>query len=331
MNKDICWVCNQFQNASNVVEYVSWLTASIFAVLAVFTIFIAHQYQNNTSEMIKLTWNIRSAITKKKIGELNELISNYEFYSKSPKAAKDAVDLSSVVIKVLVPIWGIAALSIISQEGSDQEGFNFVSIILILSVTIVFSYFSYKLIELLKTLTGSNSVELIGETKHDIQNIETLLNKDFEVDNIFKMESFKLKIDTIEQEPYLFISLEKDLEFYNYRVLVMLQTQDASKIALGSFVDKETKKLLFKVGLPNKRKINKIISNYRAETFSAYLVFYYENQEKKIVFKSSKITKIALNSIYAEEFKEINWEPPHVIEEDFFKNNHLEFVELRNI
>ncbi|MGR5973188.1 hypothetical protein ACT7CX_18535 [Bacillus cereus] len=59
------WLYVQFDGGSDAVEYISWLTAAIFSVLAVFTIFLAHQYQSNTSESFKIIWKIKEAARKK--------------------------------------------------------------------------------------------------------------------------------------------------------------------------------------------------------------------------------------------------------------------------
>jgi hypothetical protein len=140
VNKVFSWIITQLHEAASAVEYVSWITAGIFAVLAVFTIFLAHQFQTNTSESVKIAWKIRQSIKEKQSDGLKELFQDFRYFSNIPKVITSSLGISKFIIYFLAYVWGFSGLAKIVEEIKEKENstFPFFALLLIGGSTILF-------------------------------------------------------------------------------------------------------------------------------------------------------------------------------------------------
>jgi hypothetical protein len=211
--------------AEETIEYTSWLTASIFSVLGVFTIFLSHQYQNHTSELKKLIWMMKNNVLKEDKDEFAQKVVDFEYFSKTPEVLLKAVKTSIIVLWIIVPVWFVGGLSkfflIESTEGEGPS--HYLSLFLIAVVTGLFIFFSIRLIIILSKLSAPEDKGTKILSILDLFNAKNLKEKNFHLSNIFKMNDINWNILISGEEPYSQIRLTSDYGIYNLSSLVFIE------------------------------------------------------------------------------------------------------------
>ncbi|WNB93424.1 hypothetical protein [Bacillus sp. NEB1478] len=215
---------NQLILAEETVEYTSWLTASIFSVLGVFTIFLSHQYQNHTSELTKLTWMMKNNVRKKDQDEFAQNIVDFEYYSKSPEVLLKAVVTSIIVLWGIVPIWFIAGLSKFFLILANKGTVHFLSLVLILIVTAIFIFFSIRLIKILSKLSETEEEGTRILTVTDLFNAKNLAEKNFDLTNLLNMNNTTWSFLITGEEPYTQIQITSEYGIHNYSLLLYIES-----------------------------------------------------------------------------------------------------------
>src|SRR5699024_10377285 len=114
----------QLLDAGEVITYVSWLTGSIFAALAILTLFLAYQFQINTSALIKIISDLIDSSQNNDIKRFKSSIIAFDHHSKSPKVVKMAITTVRITILCFIPIWIISGIALAIQiEYKGSHGY----------------------------------------------------------------------------------------------------------------------------------------------------------------------------------------------------------------
>jgi hypothetical protein len=219
-------VINQLKVAEETIEYTSWLTASIFSVLGVFTIFLSHQYQNHTSELIKLIWNMKNNVLKMDKAEFTQNILDFDFFSKTPKVLSQAVKTSKVVIWILIPVWSIACFSMICKISMFKGQKHYLSMFLILVVTALFIFFSVKLLTILSKLSRTDEDGREITNVIELFNIKNLSIKNFNLNHFLVMDQVSWNFLILGEEPFTRVQVKSEYGVYNYLSLLYIDGLD---------------------------------------------------------------------------------------------------------
>ena len=224
---------NQLILANETVEYTSWLTASIFSVLSVFTIFLSHQYQNHTAELKKIVWKMRNNIKKKDSNEFEQNVVDFEYLSKTPKVLMKAVRTSIIVLYALVPVWFVSGLStllfILNQEGAT----HYLSLLLTVIVTSLFIFFSIRLASILNQLSDTEEDDKISTIK-DLFNVKHLVEKNFNIQKLLEMNNTKWNFLLSGSEPYTKVKIDSEYGIYNFSLLLHVETTTGNEMYIST-------------------------------------------------------------------------------------------------
>ncbi|MGG0237188.1 hypothetical protein [Bacillus rhizoplanae] len=214
---------NQLILANETVEYTSWLTASIFSVLGVFTIFLSHQYQNHTSELKKLIWKMRNNVKREDPSEFEQNVVDFEYFSKTPKVLMKAVRTSIIVLWTLIPIWFISGLStfftILNKKGTT----HYLSLFLTIIVTGLFIYFSIRLAFILNNLSDTEEEGTKILTTTELFDVKHLVEKNFDVPKLLEMNNTTWHFLLSGSEPYSKVKIDSEYGVYNYSSLLYIE------------------------------------------------------------------------------------------------------------
>ncbi|MDP1421155.1 hypothetical protein Q8G35_22940 [Peribacillus simplex] len=214
---------NQLILANETVEYTSWLTASIFSVLGVFTIFLSHQYQNHTSELKKLIWKMRNNVKREDPSEFEQNVVDFEYFSKTPKVLMKAIQTSIIVLWILVPIWFISGLStfftILNKKGTT----HYLSLFLTIIVTGLFIFFSIRLAIILNNLSDTEEEGTKILNIKELFNAKHLVEKNFDIPKLLKMNNTTWHFLLSGSEPYSKVKIESEYGVYNYSSLLYIE------------------------------------------------------------------------------------------------------------
>ncbi|MFV2048487.1 hypothetical protein ACEWK1_14045 [Metabacillus sp. YM-086] len=213
----------QLIHSEETVEYTSWLTASIFSVLGVFTIFLSHQYQNHTSEMMKLIYNMKKNVEKENEAEFEQNVIDFEYLSKTPKVLLKAVRVSIIVLWFLTPVWLIAGASKFMVILESKGETHYLSLILTFVVTGLFIFFSISLAHILSKLSSpeDNGVKILTPT--DLFNAINLSDKNFDITKLMKLNNINWNFLITGTEPYTQIKLINKYGIFNCSSLIYME------------------------------------------------------------------------------------------------------------
>ncbi|MCM3441415.1 hypothetical protein ACUIJN_19355 [Metabacillus halosaccharovorans] len=214
---------NQLILANETVEYTSWLTASIFSVLGVFTIFLSHQYQNHTSELKKLIWKMRNNVKRNDPSEFEQNVVDFEYFSKTPKVLMKAIRTSLIVLWTLVPIWVIAGLStfffIFEKEGAP----HYLSLFLTVIVTGLFIFFSIRLAIILNNLSDTEEEGTKILTVKELFNAKNLVEKNFDIQRLLNMNNATWHFLISGNAPYAKVKIDSEYGIFNCSSLLFIE------------------------------------------------------------------------------------------------------------
>lgn len=326
----LLWICTQFQNASTVVEYVSWITASIFAVLAVFTIFLAHQYETNTSQLFKISWEFKNAIKVEDKEKFKDLVQQFLYFSKNPTIVIETINSIKKVIYFLVCIWLLSCLSMISIYIVDSIGnFQIISYILIISSTFLFTYFSIKMLEIIDNLINKQNSNYfqINDAK-EIMDLSHLDSKGFDVETIIRLINPKWTIQILSSDPHIRVYYSDEIGFSNYHVLLTFFGKD-KKIILGSYIDSNKNMKELEI-TSEKPKLNIFFNEEKYKICDISMAIFVNNKTftyklKNIQSKESDYPKKVEFGIEGIE----EWTPPQVEKDILIESGRVEKVRIK--
>lgn len=214
---------NQLILANETVEYTSWLTASIFSVLGVFTIFLSHQYQNHTSELKKLIWKMRNNVKRNDPSEFEQNVVDFEYFSKTPKVLMKAVRTSLIVLWTLVPIWIIAGLSTFFSILNEEGAVHYLSLVLTVIVTGLFIFFSIRLAIILNNLSDTEEEGTKILTVKELFNAKHLVEKNFDLPKLLVMNNTTWNFLLSGNAPYAKIKIDSEYGIYNCSFLLFIE------------------------------------------------------------------------------------------------------------
>ncbi|EEK57830.1 TPA: hypothetical protein ACOQ31_004547 [Bacillus cereus] len=319
------WLYVQFDGGSDAVEYISWLTAAIFSVLAVFTIFLAHQYQSNTSESFKIIWKIKEAARKKRKNDFAQLLEDFTYLSSIPNIVVKSIQTCQIVIYSLVSIWILSGISILVNKSFNKQGeFQYILFLLILSITFIFIFFSIRLLHIIKQITNEGNNELSIKNTNQLKNINKLYKLKYPIINIIEFDEITWNLNLINDEPYLDSYIKRDFGFNSCHVLLSISC-NKSTIFLGINLIDDNLEQDLNLKQSTKRKINRFFSENSMPTYKSYIC--YILNEKVI----SYTTEINLSGEGDYSFKikdKTSWEPPKQIETQLLKDNFIEIINI---
>lgn len=254
------YVWSLLVDSSDVVEYVGWITASIFAIIAVFSIFLAFQFQVNVSDSGKLIGKMREVFKNRKIEDLINV--REEFISVNSKfvIVTNAVDITQRVIKFLIGIWSVSGLSVLARESfSDDMRFNLIRFCLIASVTILFLYFVSKLSQIISDFSSTEAEKNQIHNQEDLCDIEKLIPMRIDITDIIYLSNPSFSFTTWGDEPYVESSIEQNVVFSNFNILLTIISEEA-QIFIGASIKnpKKSTSVLFS-SLNDREKINQFL------------------------------------------------------------------------
>ncbi|WP_426333199.1 hypothetical protein ACN9MH_21760 [Paenibacillus silvae] len=254
------YVWSLLVDASDVVEYVGWITASIFAIIAVFSIFLAFQFQVNVSDSGKLIGKMREVIKNRKVEDLTNV--REEFISVNSKfvIVTNAVDITQRVIKFLIGIWSVSGLSVLASDSfSNVVGFNLIRFCLIASVTILFLYFVSKLSQIISDFSSTEAEKNQIHNQEDLCDIEKLIPMRVDITDIIYLSNPAFIFSTWGDEPYVEASIEQDVVFSNFNILLTI-ISDEAQIFIGASIKNPEKSTSIIISSVNDReKINQFL------------------------------------------------------------------------
>ena len=278
MNEVFVNIKNQLILANETVEYTSWLTASIFSVLGVFTIFLSHQYQNHTSELKKLIWKMRNNVKRNDPSEFEQNVVDFEYFSKTPKVLMKAVRTSLIVLCVLLPIWVVAGVStfffILEKEGT----IHYLSLFLTVIVTGLFIFFSIRLATILNSLSDTEEEGTKILTVKELFNAKNLVEKNFDMPKLLAMNNTTWNFLILGSEPYSKVKIDSEYGVYNYSSLLCIEATGyevyiSTPIALQENVTLP-KELILTLTAQQRINIQRFFSEVPVNQMTVSLVFF---------------------------------------------------------
>ncbi|WHY93137.1 hypothetical protein QNK12_06520 [Neobacillus cucumis] len=330
--KDVFFgVVKQLEESSDAVEYVSWITAGIFAVLAVFTIFLAHQFQTNTTESVKITWKIRQCIKDKQSDGLKELFQDFRYFSNIPEVISSSLGISKFIIYFLAAIWGVSGLSKIVGEIKDTNNstFPFLALLLIAVSTILFIGFSHKLVKTISTITNEDNNELTFKNIEEIKSYKSLDENGYPIENVILLDNLKLKFDILNDEPYLETVIERNYGFSHFAFMLNI-THPNFNILLGTNVITIDETLQLEFNDQTKSILNRIFTEENLAICTYQFCFYIGNQAYSFRLNPLLGNNSAPGCLQLNLGVKTNWEPPILQKKQLLRGDKVEVIDKRN-
>lgn len=324
------WIVTQLQEASDAVEYVSWITAGIFAVLAVFSIFLAHQFQTNTTESIKIIWKIRQSIKDKQTDGLKELFQDFRYFSNIPEVITASLGISKFIIYCLAVIWGVSGLSKIAGEINDPNNSTvpWLGLLLIAVSTVLFIGFSHKLVKTISTITNEDNNALTFKNIEEIKSYKVLNKNKYPIENVIFLDNLLWKFDILNDEPFLDTEIERNFGFSDFAIMVNI-THPSFNVLLGTTITTINEKIEIEFTDQTKSTLNKIFSEENLSICTYFICFYICDKayayELISEIKGDPIPK----SIRLKLGTKTNWEPPIIQKSKLLNGEKVELIDRR--
>lgn len=257
------YVWSLLVDSSDVVEYVGWITASIFAIIAVFSIFLAFQFQVNVSDSGKLIGKMREVIKNRKIEDLTNVREEFINVNYKFVIVTNAVNITQRVIKFLIGIWIVSGVSVLAKESfSDDVGFNLIRFGLIASVTTLFLYFVSRLSQIINDFSSTEAEKNQIHNQEDLCDIVKLIPMSIDITDIIYLSDPAFNFSTWGDEPYVETSIEQNVVFSNFNILLTI-ISDQVQIFIGASIKNPNKStsVLFS-SLNDREMINKFLFEY---------------------------------------------------------------------
>lgn len=329
IKKAFFWIFEQLDLASDVVEYVSWITAGIFAVLAIFTIFLAHQFQTNTTESVKVTEKIREAVKEKQTDGLKALFQDFQYFSRIPGIIKSSLEISVFIIYFLSGIWAVCGLAMIVHEiQKDTKSFPILGILLLTVTTLLFIAFSFKLVKTIRTITNENNNELAFKKIEEIKSFSLLSDNGFPIKNIIEIDHFHIKIDILSDEPFLYAVIERKFGFSSFSFVFNISHADFN-FFLGSSINTIDNKIECEINDHLRSKLNKIFTEENLTLCIWRVCFYINDMAYSFKMNPTIIAEPLPRSINLELGTEVNWEPPVQLKNKIINGDKIEELDDR--
>ncbi|MDZ4567231.1 hypothetical protein [Bacillus cereus] len=321
----IDWLTTQFNGASDAVEYISWLTAAIFSVLAVFTIFLAHQYQSNTSELFKIIWRIREAAKKEDQHSFKQLFEDYSYLSNIPNVVTKSIKICQTVIYSLVAIWSLSGLSILVDKSFNKEGqFQYILCLFILSITAVFIFFSIQLLNIIQQITNEGNNDLKIKNINELKNLNILHQLRYPMKEIIKFDNITWEFNVLHEDPYFSTFINREYGFNNCHVLINISRRN-SYIFLGTILDNDEVEQEFVLTTSAQKKINKFFVENNIEACEVYISYLIDSSI--FSYKAKVDTDDETNHFFTLTENSI-WSPPPQIKDELIQNNTVELINI---
>lgn len=319
----ILYFSNQLNNASVVVEYVSWLTASIFSVMGILTVFIIFQYQNFTTELQKITWRYKEIINKgiPNINEIAEQIDEFQYFSQKSSVVKDASHLVSILLNTLILLWVICGLAMLLKYSIVDGKFQLISIVLVLITTLLFVSLSIGLLKMLRKITDPTG-GLNFKKSDDLRDVTLLQDKEYDIENLFLMEFNEIHLIINNFEPYLIVNFLRNIRYFKYQLLISLESEDV-KVYFGTNIDQiNGKRVDFNISRSDQESLNRLLELTEMELFEVHVTILINNE---IISYNAEINSSEVDD-YPKYYKfrvltTEKWTPPNQIVHYFKDNN----------
>ncbi|AIY78384.1 TPA: hypothetical protein ACLQU7_001505 [Bacillus tropicus] len=308
--KILNWLSTQFNGGSEAVEYISWLTAAIFSVLAVFTIFLAHQYQSNTSELFKIIWKIKEAAKKKEKNNFGQLLEDFNYLSGIPNVVVKSIQTCQIVIYSLVAIWIFSGISILVNKSFNKQGeFQYILFLLILSITIIFVFFSIRLLHIIKQITNEGNNELKIKDNKQLKDLNLLHELNYPVVEIIKFDNISWNLNIINDDPHLEAYVSRDYGFNNCHTLISIHC-NKSTIYLGFNLNNEKLDHDLDLEPQIKKRLNKFFTENNISTCRIHICYILNTH---LFSYAAKVDLPAEESYSFQITDETSWNPPSTI------------------
>jgi len=321
----------QFANAYEIIEYISWLTASIFSVLSILTIFLAFQFQNNMVQLHKIIWDIRKKINEKQVEDIILLLDNFSFLIKQPTIVRLTMNISKKLLIILIPIWTLCTISILLNKGISESGsIQYISFLLIIVTSWLFIYLAVKLITLLNKISKNDFPEYRIKNGDQIFDVVELVKENFEIKQMFEIDYKKIEMIISGDKPYTTFNTLRNFGFYNYHILISMESYD-EKIHIGKYVDSfsKNKDIQFDIVETSAITINKLFTSRSIDNFDIYVSFIVNNEVKSYnCFVETDSFDGELPRVYNVQLNnEARWNIPEQIKKQLITSNQVEVVE----
>ena len=313
---------SQFSQASDVIEYVSFLTAAIFSVLTFFSIFLAHQYTDNISRLRKLTGQFQEIINNTYKSELKPIINDIKYYSNMPSVVKDSIEHIKISIITLMIIWGASALALLAKEAYTDKGVQVISIVLIISISILFIYFCRNLIKVLDAIKNGENDNIIDEKS--LLNLNELVSKELvKAEDVIHIEEISIEIN----RDNINIELHKNYDFHHYYIVLNISAKNGDHLMLGQFISNETNHFRFEKS-KSIHTYKRFIDNHPLTDCDTYFKFVVNG--KDISYKGRVVAE--RNTYKISVINECSfWSLPQEFKNKTDLNQPFDFIELKGI
>lgn len=325
------WIVLQLQDASDAVEYVSWITAGIFAVLAVFTIFLAHQFQTNTTESVKIAWKIRQSIKDKQTEGLSELFQDFRYFSNIPEVITSSLKVSKFIIYFLAAIWGVSGLSKIVGEINDvtNSSIPFLGILLIAVSTILFIVFSIKLVKTIKKITKEDNNEIAFKNIEEIKSYPLLDVNGFNIENAIILDDFNWNLNILNDEPFLDTKIVRNFGFSHFAVMINIY-HPSINVLLGTTITVIDEIIEMDFREQTKSSLNRFFTEENLSICRYQLCFYISNKSYSYSLNPVIDSNPFPSNIQLKLGEKIYWEPPIIQKNKLLSGEKVEVIDRRN-
>lgn len=329
----INWSCiwSKIKAASEVVEYVSWVSASIFAVLAIFTIFLAYQFQTNVADSRKMIWNMREGLRKKNKEDLIAAREEFTFLQTKLDYITNSIQVVKDIIGYLIYIWVICGIAMMAEHSySNEHGFNPLKLFLILSITALFVYFALELIKIIKRLSSAdeeNEVYTVG----NIYSLQKLKSYNWVSKDIVNIMDPSFEFIISGDQPLSQVFIKQSVVFNEFGILLSIVSVD-STLYVGTYIDNENKKNLIEIEITSssdRELLNRFMNEgqYMVADISLSILIGKEYLHYKAVSNSQLEGTLPFSIKFVIDEQIVNsWLPPRAVLDQFEKANEIFIV-----
>ncbi|MBM6385238.1 MAG: hypothetical protein JSY10_14820 [Paenibacillus sp.] len=249
------------KDASEVVEYVSWVTASIFAIVAVLSIFLAFQFQMNITESGKLIWKLKETIRNKKVENFEIIKEEFLYVHSKVNIVSNIINITRRVIWGIIIVWSISCLSMLARYSvSENYGFNIIRLVLILMVSVIFIYYVVKFSRLIKVLSVTEAEKNRIFTQNDLFDSEKLISLNCNRNDIVALSKPSFHFLLMGENPYVELYIRQTTCFNNFKVALSINNDQSSIIVIGQIKSLSDNQTLAIDSSITRERINKFFS-----------------------------------------------------------------------
>ena len=239
-----------------------------------------------------------------------------------PSVVKDSIEHIKISIITLMIIWGASALALLAKEAYTDKGVQVISIVLIISISILFIYFCRNLIKVLDAIKNGENDNIIDEKS--LLNLNELVSKELvKAEDVIHIEEISIEIN----RDNINIELHKNYDFHHYYIVLNISAKNGDHLMLGQFISNETNHFRFEKS-KSIHTYKRFIDNHPLTDCDTYFKFVVNG--KDISYKGRVVAE--RNTYKISVINECSfWSLPQEFKNKTDLNQPFDFIELKGI